>query len=219
VSAATIIVLAKEPLPGRAKTRLTPPLPPRDAALVAAAALTDTLAVVEATQAENRLLAFEGNPAAWLLPGWLHSAQSTGDLDRRLIGAFAAVSCYGPALLIGMDTPQLRAAQLEQFEPRNFDACLGPARDGGYWAIGLADPVWAERVIAGVPMSSSETGAVQLQRLRAAGLRVQLLDELSDVDTFETACSVADGLAGRGPDGLADGCFAQAMRALRGVHA
>ncbi len=90
-----------------------------------------------------------------------------------------------------MDTPQLRADQLRQFDPDHFDAVIGLARDGGYWVIGLRDPAMAPTVIDGVPMSRSDTGAIQLDRLRGAGLRVQLLDELTDVDTYADAVAVA----------------------------
>jgi len=90
-----------------------------------------------------------------------------------------------------MDTPQLRPEQLAAFDPYRYDACLGLAVDGGYWAIGLADPAVARAVIPGVPMSTVDTGVEQLRRLRAHGLRVQLLDSLEDIDTFAAAQRVA----------------------------
>jgi glycosyltransferase A (GT-A) superfamily protein (DUF2064 family) len=90
-----------------------------------------------------------------------------------------------------MDTPQLRPRQLAAFDPARYDACLGPAVDGGYWAIGFADPRLASAAIPGVPMSTARTGDEQLRRLRGLGLRVQLLDVLDDVDTFDTALCVA----------------------------
>jgi glycosyltransferase A (GT-A) superfamily protein (DUF2064 family) len=90
-----------------------------------------------------------------------------------------------------MDTPQLRPEQLGAFDPAHHDAALGPATDGGYWAIGLREPALAARVVPGVPMSTPHTGADQLRRLTDAGLRVQLLDTLTDVDTIGTAEDVA----------------------------
>jgi glycosyltransferase A (GT-A) superfamily protein (DUF2064 family) len=88
-------------------------------------------------------------------------------------------------------SPQVHRSQLEAFDPARYDACLGLADDGGYWAIGLRAPAVASRVIHGVPMSTARTGAVQLERLRDAGLRVQLLDLLADVDTMDVAAQVA----------------------------
>ncbi|MEP6599424.1 MAG: DUF2064 domain-containing protein [Actinomycetota bacterium] len=187
----TLIVIAKEPLPGRVKTRLVPPLTHRDAAAVAEAALVDTLAAMTAVPAARHVVVLEGRPGTWLPTGWDVVAQSAGGLDARLTAAFEAVDPARSALLVGMDTPQLLARHVLAFDPSRFDACLGPATDGGYWAIGLRDPARARQVIADVPMSRADTGAQQLTRLRAAGLHVQLLDELADVDTIEVAHEVA----------------------------
>ncbi len=186
----TVIVIAKEPVPGRVKTRLVPPLTHADAAVLAAAAITDTLRAAANVPSAKRLLAWDGRPGTWLPAGWTLTPQPSGGLDARLISAFAAAG-RGPAVLVGMDTPQFEPHQLTTFDSRRYDACLGFARDGGYWAIGFRDPDWAARTIDGVPMSRSDTGVIQLDRLRAAGLRVQLLDELSDVDTYGDAVTVA----------------------------
>ncbi|HEY2983219.1 MAG TPA: TIGR04282 family arsenosugar biosynthesis glycosyltransferase [Jatrophihabitantaceae bacterium] len=185
-----LIVIAKEPIPGRVKTRLVPPLTGSEAADLARAALSDTLRAASAVDARQRVLALDGRPGPWLPRGWRVVAQPAGSLDVRLVAAFSAASS-GPALLIGMDTPQVRPAQLAAFDPDGHDACLGLAEDGGYWAIGLRNPALAAEVISGVPMSTSHTGAEQLRRLHAAGLRVQLLDTLADVDTIDVAYGVA----------------------------
>jgi glycosyltransferase A (GT-A) superfamily protein (DUF2064 family) len=185
-----LIVIAKEPVPGRVKTRLVPPLTGSEAADLARAALSDTLRVASAVDASQHVLALDGRPGPWLPRGWRVVAQPAGTLDVRLVAAFGAAS-GGPALLIGMDTPQVSAAQLAAFDPDGHDACLGLAEDGGYWAIGLRNPALAAEVISGVPMSTSHTGVEQLRRLHAAGLRVQLLDMLADVDTIDVAYGVA----------------------------
>ena len=88
-------------------------------------------------------------------------------------------------------TPQLTAPLLEQAASllTTADAVLGPALDGGYWAIGLreADP----SAFDGVPMSTPLTGALQRRRLRRLGLRVAPLPPLRDVDTIDDAVAVA----------------------------
>jgi len=205
MSALTIVVLAKAPRPGFVKTRLVPPLTYEDAAAVAAAALRDTLAAVDATPARHRILALDGDDAEWQRTGWSVVPQPTGGLDRRIAAALAAAP--GPVLLVGMDTPQLQPAHLLAFDPDAYDAGLGPAEDGGYWVIGLRDPGWAAAAVLGVPMSQASTGAVQLSRLRALGLRVQLLPRLTDVDTIETA----EAVAGEAPSSR----FAATLAALR----
>jgi len=186
----TLIVLAKQPVPGRVKTRLVPPLTHPQAAELAAAALTDTLDAVTATAATGKVLAFDGEPRHWLRAGWLHTAQPAGGLDVRIAAAFGAAGS-APALLVGMDTPQLSPARLSGFDAARYDACLGPAVDGGYWAIGLRDPRLAAAAILGVQMSTSRTFRDQLRRLHALGMRVQSLDTLRDVDTIDDAEAVA----------------------------
>ena len=101
----TLLVIAKEPRPGRVKTRLTPPFTPEEAAALAEAALADTLRAVAAAPARRRVLVLDGQPGPWLPPGFDVVPQCAGGLDERLAAAFAG--CDGPALLIGMDTPQV----------------------------------------------------------------------------------------------------------------
>ncbi|MGW4597291.1 DUF2064 domain-containing protein [Streptomyces argyrophyllae] len=182
----TLLVIAKEPLPGRVKTRLTPPFSPAEAAALAEAALADTLLAVTAAPATRRVLVLDGSPGPWLPPGFDVVPQCAGGLDLRLADAFAR--CTGPALLIGMDTPQV-TPELLTVDFAGYDACLGPAEDGGFWALGLAEPDPA--LLRGVPMSTPWTGAVQRRRLVAAGLRVRALPRLRDVDTAADAVAVA----------------------------
>ncbi|KOV93644.1 glycosyltransferase [Streptomyces sp. NRRL B-3648] len=181
-----MLVIAKEPLPGRVKTRLTPPFSPEEAAALAEAALADTLHAVAATPADRRVLVLDGSPGPWLPPGFEVVPQCAGGLDARLADAFAR--CPGPALLIGMDTPQV-TPELLTVDLTGYDACFGPAADGGFWALGLAEP--DPRLLRGVPMSTRWTGAVQRRRLVAAGLRVCDLPRLRDVDTAADAAAVA----------------------------
>ncbi|MFP1628030.1 DUF2064 domain-containing protein [Streptomyces sp. 5K101] len=190
----SLLVIAKQPLPGRVKTRLTPPFTPEEAAALAEAALADTLAAAAATPADRHVLVLDGVAGPWLPPGFDVVPQCAGGLDERLAAAFAA--CTGPALLIGMDTPQVTPELLgPALEFGDCDAWFGPAVDGGFWALGLATPDPA--LLLGVPMSVPETGAVQYARLRAAGLRTGLLPRLRDVDTAADAAVVA----GQSPTG------------------
>jgi rSAM/selenodomain-associated transferase 1 len=186
-----LIVIAKEPVPGRVKTRLTPPFTPAQAAGLAAAALADTLAAVAEAPVTRRVLALDGTPGTWLPPGFEVVPQVEGGLDRRLAGAFDAVG--GPALLVGMDTPQLSpgllARSLGRLAAPGVDAVLGPAPDGGYWAIGLRRA--GARVFTGVPMSSAATASAQLARLDELGLRCEELEPLRDIDTEADARAVA----------------------------
>jgi rSAM/selenodomain-associated transferase 1 len=187
----TLVVIAKEPVPGRSKTRLAPALGADGAAAAAEAALRDTLRAVAAVPAHRRVLALDGDVGDWLPAGFDVVSQPEGGLDERLAAAVEAAS--GPVLVVGMDTPQMTPvlvrAAIDELLRRGTDAVIGPATDGGYWAIGLREPNGA--LLRGVPMSTSETGAQQRQRLTEAGLAVRELQELRDVDEIDDAVAVA----------------------------
>ena len=129
-------------------------------------------------------------PQGWLPSGWELAEQPDGGLDRRLVAAFDAVG-EGPALLVGMDTPQLAPRHLA-FDTDRYDACLGPAADGGYWAIGFRDPAHAERGDRRRPdVDAAHRARAAAPPARARGSRVQELPELVDVDDIGTATLVA----------------------------
>jgi rSAM/selenodomain-associated transferase 1 len=201
-----LLVIAKSPVPGRSKTRLSPPCTPEQAAALAQAALTDTLAAAAATPCAGRTLVLDGAPGEWVPDGFEVVPQAGGGLGARLAAAFAG--CEGPALLIGMDTPQvgpgLLAESLERLAMPGVDAVLGPAEDGGYWAIGMRAP--RPRAFAGVPMSSERTGSCQRRALRRLGMRVEELPTLRDVDFIADAEDVAAAAP--------DGGFARALREM-----
>jgi uncharacterized protein len=182
----TLLVIAKQPVPGRVKTRLVPPCTYEQAAMLAEAALADTLQTVLTVPARRRILVLDGKPGPWLPSGFDIVPQCGGPLDERLAHAFAVAD--GPALLIGMDTPQVSPGLLT-VDWQTADAAFGPAADGGFWALGLRKP--DPGLLRGVPMSTPLTGAVQRTRLLAAGLRIADLPQLRDVDTAADAVSVA----------------------------
>jgi hypothetical protein len=198
--AAQVIVIAKEPVPGRVKTRLTPPFTPAEAAALAEAALADTLAAVADANLTRRVLALDGAPGRWLPPGFDVIGQRGGGLDERIAWALADArgSWSAPVVLIGMDTPQvtpeLLTAAAEPLVSGTADATFGMAEDGGFWLLGLReiDP----GLVLGVPMSRPDTGARQLRRLVEGGLRVLPLPALTDVDTADEAERVAAMLPG-----------------------
>jgi len=181
----TLILIAKETIPGKVKTRLHPPLSLEQAAILAAASISDTLAAVEPLNASRRILLFDGVKPPIGSADFDLIPQVEGDLDERLAAIFDEVT--GPTVLIGMDTPQLTLPDLAPAFPwpDDVDAFFGPASDGGFWALGLAEPTGD--LIRGVPMSRDDTGRIQLQRLFDAQLRVKLLPTLTDVDTIDDA--------------------------------
>jgi uncharacterized protein len=203
--AAALVVLAKAPEPGRVKTRLCPPATPQQAAELAAAALLDTLDAAVALPGAAPVVVLTGRlphaaRAAELAVALrrTHVLRQRGDgLGHRIAAAHADTAALLPgraSLQVGMDTPQAGAALLaeclERLHGRGTDAVLGPATDGGWWALGLRDPR-AAALVADVPTSRDDTGARTVAALRDGGLRVGLLPELTDVDTAADAVAVA----------------------------
>jgi uncharacterized protein len=185
------LVMAKAPLPGRVKTRLCPPCTHEQAAAVAAAALTDTLAAVSATPAVRRILVLDGQ---WAAPaGWAIVPQRGDALGQRLAHAYADTALPGVAtVLVGMDTPQVDPVRLAAAGAAldGNDAVLGPATDGGWWVLVLRDPAHGA-TLASVPMSSPHTDRYTRVALRARGLSVARVETLTDVDTAADAWTVA----------------------------
>ena len=191
----TVAVIAKEPVAGRVKTRLVPPLTPGEAAEVASASLSDTIAAVDAAASGGlfgtRLLYLEGEAEELVGEDWEVVGQCSGGLGERLEWLFAR--CSGPCIVVGMDTPQLTVgaleAALDSLILPGVDAVLGPATDGGYWTIGFDRHV--PGAFEGVPMSEATTGQHQLERLRGLGLSVELLEEFRDIDHWQDAVAIA----------------------------
>lgn len=185
-----VLVMAKEPRPGRVKTRLCPPCSPEEAAAVAEAALADTLAAVGACGAPRKILALDGEPGPWLPPGFDVVRQRGTDFNQRLAAAWNDAG--GPGLQLGMDTPQVDAPELDELLTRvdTGDAVLGHALDGGWWVIGWrgADPL---AMFAGIPMSAAHTGRAQEARILALGLEVHRAAPKRDIDTIDDLQTVA----------------------------
>jgi glycosyltransferase A (GT-A) superfamily protein (DUF2064 family) len=171
---------------------MCPPLTSEQAAALAAAALSDTFAAVNAFAPARCIAIHEGPSTHWLPPDWEHIAQRGGGLDVRLADAFEDVMTDGlPALIVAMDTPQVCVEQLHRGAQllAEHDAVIGLTDDGGYWLIGLRQPNRA--VFLDVPMSVEVTGQMQIERLRSLGLSVGFLDQLTDMDTIADVETVA----------------------------
>ena len=193
----TLVVIAKAPVAGLAKTRLAVAVGDRAAADIAAATLLDTLDAVDATPVDARVVALTGDLGQASSSRQirsrlndLHVVEQRGDdFSARLANAIAdaaAVAGARPVLLIASDTPQVTAGLLAECAQAllETDVVFGLARDGGWWVLGVTEPDMADCLNA-IPTSRSDTGPATLEALRDKGLAVTLVSELSDVDTVD----------------------------------
>jgi glycosyltransferase A (GT-A) superfamily protein (DUF2064 family) len=189
-----VLVMAKSPVAGRVKTRLSPPYTPEEAAEVAAAALADTLDAVAACRADRKVVALDGVPGPWLPPGVEVIGQRGTTLAQRLANAWSDVGA--PGIQLGMDTPQVGPHELDRLlaalaGPPNR-AVLGLAEDGGWWVIGWNNPDLDPHAVFGaIPTSTAQTGARQARRLRGLGCAVFDAGRRRDIDTAADLAAVA----------------------------
>ncbi|MGC4960444.1 TIGR04282 family arsenosugar biosynthesis glycosyltransferase [Gordonia sp. DT101] len=196
-----VLLVAKAPIPGAAKTRLIPEFGPRAAADLAAAALIDTIRTA-CTAGPEVIVAMVGDPAHGArhaeLADLLHRCTVIGQrgdtFGERLRNAHVDAAALGVdrVLQIGMDTPQVTRRDLKSGLRllRTGTAVLGPAVDGGWWALGLVGARGAD-VLPGVPMSTPETRVGTEGALRRDGLVVRPLRTLVDVDRPDDVAVVA----------------------------
>jgi uncharacterized protein len=200
----TLLVVAKAPEPGRAKTRLAAAVGDRVAAEIAAAALLDTLDAVAAAPVAARVVALTGNldgaACATEIRDRLQAFTVIGQRGKgfadRLANAHADAADGYPVLQIGMDTPQVTAELLADCGGYLLEspAVLGLARDGGWWVLGVRTPAAAECLRA-VPMSQANTGELTLKALRDNGIDVAQVQQLDDFDFVDDVAVVRDACA------------------------
>jgi glycosyltransferase A (GT-A) superfamily protein (DUF2064 family) len=211
----TLLVVAKAPQPGLAKTRLAATVGERVAADIAAAALLDTLDAVAAAPVVSRVVALTGELDAGAaaaeirrrLESFTVIGQRGDDFADRLANAHADAAHGLPVLQIGMDTPQVSAELLTVCARRLLQspAVLGPADDGGWWLLGVQNPAMAECLRA-VPMSQPDTGVITLKALHDNGIDVFEVERLADFDVADDIAAVRQAC---GPDSR----FARVTRA------
>ncbi len=186
---AKVVVFAKAPVPGLAKTRLAPELGARGAAALAermlkhavAAALAARLGPVELCVApDTQHGVFQRLAAAHALQ---LAAQGDGDLGQRMHRALQRLLVQQQhVLLMGTDAPALGAAQLRAAAAHlnTHDAVFVPALDGGYALVGLCRP--QPLLFEGMTWSTATVMQETRQRAQAAGLRWAELEPVPDID-------------------------------------
>ncbi len=196
----TLLLFAREPRPGRVKTRLAARIGDDAACGLYRAFLTDLAELVR------------GGP--WRVHWWVEGdipafreavgtedevrRQGPGDLGQRLTVAFedAFGRGGGPVAAVGSDCPLLTTEHLASLfgaVEQGADAAILPSEDGGYAAVALGRP--RPQAFAGIPWSTEGVLPATLRALEEAGCRTAVFDPVFDVDREEDLRRLADRLA------------------------
>ncbi|HZV80754.1 MAG TPA: TIGR04282 family arsenosugar biosynthesis glycosyltransferase [Geobacteraceae bacterium] len=186
-----LIIFAKQPLPGRVKTRLSPHLPAEAAAEFYRCMLEDTVARAMSLSQVQVFLYYQddagaGEYFAALAPRVETLPQRGADLGERMADAFADQFRQGTdrVAIIGSDSPDLPGEYiLQAFDllDGGNDVVFGPAEDGGYYLLAMGK-LWKE-LFTGLPWSSPELLSSSLKRAGQGDLKAALLPKWYDMDT------------------------------------
>lgn len=192
---ASLVVFAREPVPGQVKSRLAAAVGDRAAARIYATLLERTLEVADSSACDVTV-SLAGPPSGAWVEGWdgRTEVQAGGDLGERMRDAFDRRfdEGYDRVVIVGSDCPILRNDHLVRAVEalHEYNLALGPSRDGGYWLVAQRRP--GVDLFTGVPWSTSETLGATRTRLGDLGVRWVELDELDDVDTEEDLRNALD---------------------------
>lgn len=183
-----VVIFAKAPVPGKAKTRLVPALGKKGAARLARTMLADTVAQCRAAGLAGPELCAtpHSDDAEWrgLLPDGVRlSDQGEGDLGERLARAAERVVAGGESvLLVGTDCPDLDAARLRAAAERlaTHDAVIHPAEDGGYVLLGIRR--FDRSLFSGIAWSTASVAADTIARIESLGWSLFVGEALRDID-------------------------------------
>lgn len=186
-SAQRLIVFLKAPRPGQVKTRLAQTMGKRAACAAYRTlvdCLLDRLEPIKEVELHYAPRDARQTIRPWLRSRWSARPQSSGNLGRRLDNAFREGFNRGwkRIVVVGADCPWVTPGDIRKAWKalEAHDLVLGPARDGGYWLIGLKRPQPA--LFRQIPWSSPEVFSTTLARARKGKLRIKILRELTDVD-------------------------------------
>ena len=207
-ASAALVIFAKAPIPGQVKTRLCPALTEDEAATLHGSFVLDTLERTKAAAAKfklsiDRVLAcapssthvffriMEARHGVTLLD------QEGEDLGARMRQAFVCLFArgYQRICLVGTDVPSLPLTHYRDAVESltRHDLVLGPAKDGGYYLIGMTRP--HPDLFTNIPWSTDQVMALTEQKAAAEGLKTALLPVWNDVDTVEDLQGLIDDCA------------------------
>jgi uncharacterized protein len=189
-----LIIFAKQPVAGKVKTRLSPPLSAIEAATLYNCMLHDIIAKLESLKGVDRFLFITGGAESSaffneIFPRTEIHQQTGNDLGEKMAAAFAAVFSrgYQAAAIIGTDSPDLPLTYIVEayriLEEQRAEAVFGPSEDGGYYLLAIGRLY--KELFAGIHWSTSHVLQQSIVNAETTGLRVVRLPTWYDIDTIE----------------------------------
>jgi uncharacterized protein len=199
ISKERLIIFTRFPETGTTKTRLIPLLGTKGAANLQREMTEHTLSRMMGLKASNDLtleIRYDGGNEElmkqWLGSKFEYASQGDGDLGYRMQRAFddAFKSRAAAAVIIGTDIPDLTAVDITKAFAalKQKKMVLGPAKDGGYYLIGLQKDAFspaAGKLFAGIKWGERDVLKKTLNISKRLGIDYSLLKEMDDVDRPE----------------------------------
>lgn len=191
---ALVVVVAKEPVPGKVKTRLTPEISPVEAADLYRCFILDRIKGIGSLSGVDRAVAYTPEDAAGAfgalpLDGFTLFPQRGADLGERLNQIFLdqLSNGYEAVAIVDSDSPDLPnrlvRESLRLLLSKQAEVVFGPCHDGGYYLAGMRKP--HPELFRGIPWSTGSVLATSLRKARALGCEFKLLPYWNDLDTFD----------------------------------
>jgi rSAM/selenodomain-associated transferase 1 len=189
-----LVVVAKEPVPGKVKTRLLPELSPVIAADLYRCFLCDRIQEISTLTEVDRTIAYTPEDARetftrLAVDGFKLFAQQGKTLGERLNNIFLEKLSQGykAVSIVDSDSPDLPKSIIKEsfhlLSSKRADVVFGPCHDGGYYLVGMRRP--HPELFRDIPWSTENVLSVTLEKARQMGLNVKLLSAWNDLDTFE----------------------------------
>jgi uncharacterized protein len=196
-----VVIVAKEPIPGKVKTRLSPEISSVDAAGLYRCFLLDRLKGIGALTGVDRGVAYTpeeagGSFSAMPLDGFDLFPQRGADLGERLNNIFLdkLAMGYDAVSIVDSDSPDLPNSliteSLQLLLSKQAEVVFGPCYDGGYYLVGMRKP--HPELFRNIPWSTARVLSLSLEKSRKSGINVKLLSFWNDLDTIEDLLAFYD---------------------------
>jgi len=187
-----IVIMAREPVSGKVKTRLALDISSDIAAKLYSAFLLDRLAQVNRIHEADHFVAFTPETSLNYFEGIIPSdfyliAQVGDDLGERLdnVSSYLFNNGYEKVVMMDSDSPNLPTTYIQQGLEKldNADITIGPCEDGGYYLIGFKERL--PEIFENVPWSTPDVTKITVRKALDLGKEIITLDQWYDIDTME----------------------------------